>query len=821
MPLDFVVSHYRVSEAIGHGGMGEVYLGIDETLRRKVALKSILPDHRLNPAAKARFLREARTLSQLDHPNICRVHDYIETDERDWIVLEYVDGRTLADALAAGGKGLNRLAIAQQLAAVLAVTHAAGIVHRDLKPGNVMITTDGQVKVLDFGLSATVEGAVIAADRQAPDADTLAGIGLEETRLPPGAGTPVAASFASEAGTIKGTAAYMSPEQARGEIVTSASDMYSFGLVLQELFTGERPYQRDLSIHELLERRARGECVEPTGLASALTMLIARLKALAPAQRPTAVEATERLEWIANAPKRLRRNLIAAGVALAAVLGAAKYTIDLARERNAAIAARDEADQRRGQAEGLIGFMVGDLRDKLTTVGRLEILDDVGKQALTYFASVPADRLTDEELYRRSQALHQLGQIRQARADLAGALTAYQESLAQAQAVVDRRPDNAEWQLGLGTSHFYVGDVKMRSGDLTGALSHFEAYKAIAEALVANDPKNSKFRLEQSYGHSNVAAIYQRQGNLDGAREQLERAAAIQTDLSRERPDDSALQARQANLHNRLGIVKDQIGDLSGAAESFARELELYRPILLKDPRNAPIRRRLEVAHIFRGHEMRSLGQSAAASDHFHAAVREADALVALDATNANWQRDLGISEGALAKLEVQLDRPASAVAHARRAINVLSPLAQRNPAALGPQTDLAKAFATLADALHEQHNDKDAAAAAQTAVGLLTPFIDKEHANANFVADLVVAQSSKSVLNPANSEPLAHAIGLLDPLTRDSNDRNLLEALVRGQLILGRSNDAQAPYQKLMRMGYREPSLMALFERTAGGATR
>ena len=117
--------------------------------------------------------------------------------------------------------------------------------------------------------------------------------------------------------------------------------------------------------------------------------------------------------------------------------------------------------------------MVGDLRTKLAAVGRLEILDDVGKQALAYFASVPADALSDEELYRRSQALHQLGQVRQARADLAGALKAYEDSLAQAQEVVRRNPDNADWQLGLGTSHFYVGELKMRRGELDDALKHF------------------------------------------------------------------------------------------------------------------------------------------------------------------------------------------------------------------------------------------------------------------------------------------------------------------------------------------------------------
>ena len=250
------------------------------------------------------------------------------------------------------------------------------------------------------------------------------------------------------------------------------------------------------------------------------------------------------------------------------------------------LAARDEADQRRGQAESLISFMVGDLRTKLAAVGRLEILDDVGKQALAYFASVPADALSDEELYRRSQALHQLGQVRQARADLAGALKAYEDSLAQAQEVVRRNPDNADWQLGLGTSHFYVGELKMRRGELDDALTHFEAYKDIAERLVARDPSRFEWKLEQSYGHSNVAAIHSRKGNLAAARDELQRTMALQPELATQKPDDLTLQSSRANIHNRLGIVQEGLGDLSGAAASFAKRT---RP-LRKDPGEEPAR---------------------------------------------------------------------------------------------------------------------------------------------------------------------------------------------------------------------------------------
>src|SRR5688572_13507872 len=161
--MDRIVSHYRVLESLGMGGMGEVYAGLDETLKRKVALKAIRRDQRLSAHAKARFLREARLLSQLDHPNICRVYDYIEGDDSDWLVLELIEGKSLQSVSAAGLDARTRLHIAQQIADVLVATHTAGVVHRDLKPGNVMLTRGDVVKVLDFGLAQSFEAIGEAA----------------------------------------------------------------------------------------------------------------------------------------------------------------------------------------------------------------------------------------------------------------------------------------------------------------------------------------------------------------------------------------------------------------------------------------------------------------------------------------------------------------------------------------------------------------------------------------------------------------------------------------------------------------------------------
>jgi len=833
LTLNILVSHYRVLHAIGKGGMGEVYLGLDETLRRKVALKSISPEHRLDASTKARFLREARTLSQLDHPNICRVYDYIETPDRDWIVLELVDGESLSTAIRRHRlTATERFTIAQQIAAVLVATHAAGVIHRDLKPGNVMLTQAGdEVKVLDFGLSATMDGAPLDVD--IVTARASAGIGgspLDETLSP--ADQPVSASaagptlFKSAAGAIKGTVAYMSPEQARGETATSASDMYSFGLVLQELYTGRHPYADTSTQLQLLEKAARGETVPPDGMPAHLASLVVRLKSLAPAQRPTAIDTLDRLKWIGDAPRRLRRNALVAAILIAVIGGTLKYTVDLSRERNAAVQARDEARQRRGQAETLIGFMVGDLRAKLTAVGRLEILDDVGTQALAYFNSVSADSLSDEELFRRSQALHQLGQVRQARADLPGALKAYEDSLAQAEAVVKRNPENAEWQLGLGTSHFYAGDLKMRGGDLDSALAHFLAYKQIAEKLVARDPANFTWKLEESYGHSNVAAIYSRQGNLEGARAELEIVVALQRDLSAQKPSDQALLSSRANSFNRLGIVQDASGDLQAAVRSFQQELELYDTLLADDKSNMRVRRRVEVSHSFCGQTLRSLGRRKEAAEHLRAAFGEAQALVDFDATNTDWQRDLAVARNALGRLDLE-DQPDVALSLFRQSFVTFAALAQKNPTRVGELRDLARAHLNLAAGLRHTRRLDAAGKEINAALEILQPLAVRNPRDADLVRDLAIAENDRGVISAAlgrtgeSRAAWSRALAHLAPLVGSTKDRNLLDPWVRSLAHLEKFDEAKHGFDRLMAIGYRDRGFLAWWEQVDRARTR
>jgi eukaryotic-like serine/threonine-protein kinase len=285
-----IAERYELERPLGHGAMAVVDLARDAELDRPVALKRLAENLARDGELRARFLREARLAARLAHPNVVRVYDVGEDDGRPFIAMEYVDGETLADLLARRGPlpPGDVAALGVQICRALGAAHAAGLVHRDVKPQNLLLREDGQLKLGDFGIA----------------------FGLGGTRL-------------TTAGTVLGTAAYLAPEQARGEDVTAAADLYALGAVLYEMLTG-RPPRTPSSVAELAEAT---EIRPPAGAPRALSEIVMRCLDPDPARRPRSAAEVERAlsAPMPEAPTRLlprrrtRRPTIVVVLAAAAV----------------------------------------------------------------------------------------------------------------------------------------------------------------------------------------------------------------------------------------------------------------------------------------------------------------------------------------------------------------------------------------------------------------------------------------------------------------------------------------------------------------------
>ena len=659
--------HIRVTGVVGQGGMGDVYAAYDEKLERKVAVKVLSPDQRLEREARERLLREARALSRLDHSNICRIYDYIESEQVDLLVLEFIDGRTLADIEEKLSRS-EKLRVASAVAGVLVTAHRAGIVHRDLKPENVMIASTGEVKVLDFGLSRWLQRARAISSGRQRALNVVQMHGAAGDTIPLGNNEYDTSPLLTAHGVTLGTPLYMSPEQARGEELTPASDMFSFGLLMQFLFTGQDPHPLGLSAREIILRVARGETNALQDVPGDVAALIHRLKQLAPADRPTAVETERRLRHLANKPQRIARRAATATLAAILAIGGWRYTVDLQTERAKAVAAQQEAERRRAQLETMVDFMIGDLRRKLEPVGRLDVLDDVGQRALPYFESLDPKVMSADALARNAKTLNQLCQVRLDQGKTAEGLALARRSLTLTDEALRRDPRNPEVLLAHGAAHFWIGNSLRLQSKHDDALRHMSAYMKDGDALAALDPSKKEYQLERAYGHSGVALILETRKPAEALghyRVSLE----VKEALARRDPADADAQAELARAHNKVAGVLYRLGDLNASRDHSRREVAIYRTLVAREPQQTQWRQRLAASMGFLGRALQVTGDRASAHALWQEELIIERELAGRDPQNVRWQRNLASTLHRLAVERLQHGDALAYCTEARRLI--------------------------------------------------------------------------------------------------------------------------------------------------------
>lgn len=784
---------YEIGRCLGEGGMGRVLLAFDRQLGRSVALKFLTHG---DPAVLRLFLNEARAQARVQHEHVLEIYDSGELDGQPYISMRYVAGGTLAEV----GASLPlepRVRLLAQVAEGLHAAHREGLLHRDVKPSNVLVerTPDGELNALvtDFGLATGIEEAA------ATDGDTIAG-----------------------------SPHYIAPERLSSPTaVDRRSDVYSLGITLYRLLTGELPFSGQNTM-EVLRKTLYEDLPPPRqrlpSLPVELEAIILRCTAHDPDQRYASARAVaadlqryldgEVVEaYAAGLAYRLTRfvlrNRILAGMAAVAAASLLVASVAVTVFALRADAARDRAELRQGQAEELIRYMVVDLREKLESVGRLDILGDVGKEAEKYFAAVPAQQLSEAELLRRSQMLYQIGDVRIQQGDLAGAAAPMEESLALARRLAELRPDDGERLFALGQSQYWAGYVHWQQGDLAAARKPFEAYLDISRRLVEKDPANLDWRRELSYAHSNLGSVLEAEGDLEGALAQFLATLAIDKELAAAAPKSVDALSELAATHNTVGVVLEDLGRLREAGEHLRAEFDMRRSLLAADPASFRMRDFLGTSHSRLGVHLSILGDWPAAIEHFKESRSVFTALVEHDPANTGWRFKLAWSHLNLGRAAYARGDLAGADASLRAERRLLDELLSGDEQPHAWRRT--KAIGLYHLALVERDRGLPAHASLQTAVEIL------EELAASRPTDRDVHRwLSQCYLLKGNFERSERTVA---PFARDVRDGRVLAPRAVALRCLGRATEARLLEETLDAQGYSEPGLTGLCRGRAGGA--
>ena len=637
------VGPYALVREIGHGGMGTVWLArrTDGRYEGEVAIK-FLRSGLFGEGDTARFEREGSILARLSHPHIARLLDAGVTaaGAQPYLVLEYIDGepidqycQRLALPVAA------RLGLMLDVLAAVAHAHNRLVLHRDLKPTNILVTQAGEVKLLDFGIAKLLDDA---------------GVG-QQTALTARAGNAFTPEFAA-------------PEQLQGGDVTTATDVYALGVLMYLLLGGGHPtaaptgtpLDRMRSVIETVPRKLSESVLRRGGPTERHSAESRRLAGELKGDVETIVakalkkEAGERYANAAELADDVRRYLAREPIAArpdaklyraarfvqrhrAGVATATVAAIALGIGVGVALWEAREARAQRVQAEGLIEYMIGDLRKKLQPVGRLDVLDGVGAKALAYYAAQDLGRLDADSLGRRARALHLIGDLAEQRGKLDEAQRDFQQAADTTSELLQRSPDDGQRIFDQSQSEYYVGYLQWRRGRLHDAEAAFRRYYAMAQRMNQVVPANHDWQMEKVFAAQNVAIVLLDLGQPEEALALSRQARAEVEAIARTHPEDAV---SAGNTIGWSAVAEAALGhDELAIADENAKIVAAQRaPNADKDQ---DVRYLVANAHGETAAWLRNLGRIDEALAVNRGAIAELAALRARDPSNLDMQSEL------------------------------------------------------------------------------------------------------------------------------------------------------------------------------------
>lgn len=798
---------YTLEHELGHGGMGSVWRArrTDGRYEGQVAIKLLRTGLRSRGEAE-RFAREGQLLARLDHPHIARLIDAgVGPDGQPYLVLDHVEGLPIDQHCEQHGLDLPaRLRLFLDVLGAVAHAHSRLILHRDLKPSNILVSAQGQVKLLDFGIGK------LLAEAEAP------GQATELTREAGHAFTPQ----------------YAAPEQLQGGDVTTATDVYALGVLLYTLLSGEHPtpaptattLDRLRAVVEHTPRRLSDTVLRQGGTAAArrarllrgdLETVVAKALKKVPAERyASAAEFADDLRrWLGREPVRARPDRAAYRLRKFvqrnrwAVLAGSLTSVLLVTSAGLALRQAEEATRQRQQAEGLLEFMLGDLRNRLDAVGRLDVLDAVGSKALAYYASQPARRQRDEDLLRQSTVLQMLGDLAEERGRLGEAERSRQAAADTTAMLLEHAPDDPGRIAAHSLSLDRLGWVAALRGGLDDWAAAIEASLTLAERGVQLAPEHLGLLDSHISAQSNLGVVRMEQHALPAALALHERAAQRILGLASRDPVQWIYAAHGAGWRARAEAAG---GDLRGALARIRNMPELARrtPQAATDHR---VRYIETSAGVIGAQILMELGDLRAARATLDPTLRRLRSLIAEETESIfnTWQLGMALVQDArLLRLE---GRPAPSAERLDEALQIL----QRGQATVDPRdTEWHRLLpgAMLTERLLLQPGDAANRSAARAhldrlprdAPGRQRLFASHQRQAAELAAAL--ARAAERAGQPAEArQAWDDSLRLAEDGAQAGNPA-LIAVRLRALLAQGRPNEAAGLRQALLASDWRHP---------------